>query len=235
MLRRLTVNADDFGLSSGINRGIIEAHERGIVTSASLMVRGAAAAAAAEYGRKNLRLSVGLHIDLAEWTYRGGAWTPLYQVVDVADAAAVESEVRRQLAAFIGLMDGPPTHLDSHQHVHRDEPLRSAAQRLAAELNIPLRHVTPSVRYCGEFYGQTDKGGPMPDLITVEALVGVLRHLRPGTTELGCHPGYADEVETSYRSERAREVAVLCDPRVRQLLAEEHIELVSFHHVSLSG
>jgi predicted glycoside hydrolase/deacetylase ChbG (UPF0249 family) len=235
MLRRLIVNADDFGLSAGINRGIIEAHECGIVTSASLMVRAAAAAAAAEYGRKNLRLSVGLHIDLAEWTYRDNAWTPLYQVVDLADAAAVESEVRAQVDAFIGLMGRSPQHLDSHQHVHCDEPLRSVVQRLAAELDLPLRHFTPSVRYCGEFYGQSAKGEPTPDLLAVDALLDLLRHLQPGTTELGCHPGYADAVETSYHSERAREVAVLCHPLVRQLLAEEHIELASFHDVSVSG
>ncbi len=49
--RYLIVNADDFGLSEGVNRGIIRAHEQGIVTSASLMVRGAAAAEAARYAR----------------------------------------------------------------------------------------------------------------------------------------------------------------------------------------
>ena len=54
--RFLIVNADDFGLSEGVNRGIIEAHERGIVTSASLMVLKPAAASAAAYGREHLRL-----------------------------------------------------------------------------------------------------------------------------------------------------------------------------------
>jgi hypothetical protein len=106
---------------------------------------------------------------------------------------------------------------------------------LAAELELPLRHFTPSVRYCGEFYGQSAKGEPTPELLAVDALLDVLRHLQPGTTELGCHPGYADAVETSYHSERAREVAVLCDPRVRQLLAEEYVELASFHDVSVSA
>ena len=50
-LRRLIVNADDFGQSPGVNRGIIEAHQHGIVTSASLMVSWPAAAEAAAYGR----------------------------------------------------------------------------------------------------------------------------------------------------------------------------------------
>ncbi|HEU4340947.1 MAG TPA: ChbG/HpnK family deacetylase, partial [Candidatus Binatia bacterium] len=58
----LIVNADDFGQSHGINRGIITAYGDGIVTSASLMVRWPAAADAAAYARKQPGLSVGLHI-----------------------------------------------------------------------------------------------------------------------------------------------------------------------------
>ena len=49
--RRLIMNADDFGISPGVNAGIIEAHERGIVTSASLMVRWPDAVAAANLGQ----------------------------------------------------------------------------------------------------------------------------------------------------------------------------------------
>src|SRR5436190_23980393 len=66
MRRAVIVNADDFGQSAGINRGIIEAHERGIVTSASLMVRWPAAPAAAAYACAHRGLSVGLHVDLGE-------------------------------------------------------------------------------------------------------------------------------------------------------------------------
>ena len=79
--RTLVVNADDFGLSTGVNQGIICAHEEGIVTSASLMVRQPAAAEAAAYARDHSRLSVGLHLNLAEWVFRDGEWFPLYQVV----------------------------------------------------------------------------------------------------------------------------------------------------------
>src|SRR3712207_8784245 len=59
-----TLFRSDFGLTDGVNRGIIEAHERGIVTSASLMVRYPAAKDAADYARSNPALSVGLHVDL---------------------------------------------------------------------------------------------------------------------------------------------------------------------------
>ncbi len=62
--RYLIVNADDFGLSFGVNRGIIEAFEHGVVTSASLMVNWIGAAEAAAYARQHPTLSLGLHIDL---------------------------------------------------------------------------------------------------------------------------------------------------------------------------
>ncbi len=87
--RRLIVNADDFGQSRGVNRGVIEAHERGIVTSASLMVRWPAAAEAAAYARSRSGVSVGLHVDLGEWAAEAGAWRPRYAVTAVDDAGAV--------------------------------------------------------------------------------------------------------------------------------------------------
>lgn len=60
--RRLIVNADDFGLSRSVNEAVIEAHERGILTSASLMITGAAAAEAVDLARAHPTLGVGLHL-----------------------------------------------------------------------------------------------------------------------------------------------------------------------------
>ena len=106
--RVLIVNADDFGRSPGVNAGIIRAHEEGIVTSTTLMVRWPDAAAAAAYGR-DARPRVGLHLDLGEWAYRDGEWRELYAVVDDRDADAVEAEVAAQLAPLRGA-DGPAAH-----------------------------------------------------------------------------------------------------------------------------
>src|SRR5438094_4963787 len=93
----LIVNADDFGLSEGVNAGIAEAHRQGIVTSASLMVRPQAAAAAAELSRDLPALSVGLHFDLGEWICREGTWSPLSEVVSLDDPQAVRAELWCQL------------------------------------------------------------------------------------------------------------------------------------------
>jgi predicted glycoside hydrolase/deacetylase ChbG (UPF0249 family) len=226
--RQLIVNADDFGLSDGVNRGILRAHDEGIVTSASLMVRQPAAAAAAAAAKTRPQLSLGLHLDLGEWEYRDGQWSTVYEVVPNDDRAAVAAEASRQLDAFVHLVGRPPTHLDSHQHAHRSEPLRSAAQSLAARLGVPLRHFTAAVRYCGDFYGQGGKGERLPDLITPAALTRIISSLPPGTTELCCHPGDDPALPSAYRDERLTELNALCHPAPRAALAAHAVQLISF-------
>lgn len=227
--RLLVVNADDFGLSPGVNRGIVEAHERGIVTSASLMVRHRGAAAdAAAYARARPSLSLGLHLDLGEWACRDGSWEPLYEVVPLGDDPAVRSEITRQLAAFRRLAGRDPTHLDSHQHVHLQGPAQAAAKELARSLGVPLRRAAPGIRYVGGLYTERRTGVPAPGAITVERLVEILGALEPGVTELACHPGAWDDSGSPYGRERIEERRVLCDPRARRALAREGIRLVSF-------
>ena len=227
--RSLIVNADDFGQSPGINAGIITAHEQGIVSSASLMVRWPAAAAAAEYARSRPGFSVGLHFDFHEWIRRRGRWTLLYEVVPCEDVDAVRQEAIRQLELFRRLVGRDPTHLDSHQHVHLRRPLRPLFGGLADSLGVSLRRCSREIRYAGDFYGQDDDGRPFPTLIKPAALITVIAKLSPGITELGCHPGYATDLTSMYRSERAREVKTLCHPDVREALRDFQIRLRSFH------
>jgi len=224
----LIVNADDFGQSAGINRGIIEAHERGPVTSASLMVRWPAAIDAAQYAREHPELSVGLHLDFGEWIYRDHEWKPLYEVVSADDQIEVVSEISNQLVRFRSLMDKAPTHIDSHQHVHLREPARSIVMEIANDLAVPLRSCNSEARYVGGFYGQTAEGLSLPDLISVNGLIKILRELPDGVSELGCHPGFADGLDTMYKSERTEEIRVLCDPRIKETIGAMGIELCSF-------
>ncbi len=228
----LVVNGDDFGRSPGITRGIVECYDRGILTSASLMTLWPSSANAAECAHRRPGLGVGLHVDLGEWTCSAGSWHCTYLRVDLEDEQQVAVEVERQLRAFRRLLHRDPTHLDSHQHVHREEPLRSILASLAASLGVPLRQAAVGVRYCGEFFGQTNSGERRPEAVSVDALVGILEGLRPGTTELACHPGYANDLATDYRAERELEIRALCDPRVRAAVGQLEIELCSFQRLA---
>jgi predicted glycoside hydrolase/deacetylase ChbG (UPF0249 family) len=206
----------------------VEAHERGIVTSASLMVRGDAASAAAAYGRAHPELSVGLHVDLGESLFRDGEWVPVYERVNRQDAREVEAEIRAQLSICRKLLGRHPTHLDSHQHVHIEEPARSIVDRVGSELGVPVRHRSPCVRYEGRFYGQTGTGDPLPANISTARLMELLRELPVGVTEMACHPGYPGDVVTMYAAEREMELHALCDPDVRRVVREEAIVLIAF-------
>jgi predicted glycoside hydrolase/deacetylase ChbG (UPF0249 family) len=229
-MKRLIVNADDFGLSAGVNAGVAEAHERGIVTSASLMVRQPAAEDAAALARRLPRLGLGLHVDLWESVYRDGEWVRLYAWVD-EEAAAIAREVEAQLALFRRLVGRAPDHLDSHQHVHRREPAATVIGRVARALGLPLRG-DGAVGYIGGFYGQDDVGAPYPEGITVARLLELIDALPEGWTEIGCHPGRIDAADTLggavYRAERDIERRTLCDARLRSRLARGDIALATF-------
>ena len=232
MSRDLIVNADDFGRSRGVNDGVTACHENGILTSASLMVRWPDAGEAADYARRTSRLSVGLHVDLSEWTVEKGEWRPLYERVAEEDEAAVEAEIRAQLDLFRKLVGRDPTHIDGHQHVQREEPAKSMLIGLAEEVGVPLRDFNDEVRYLGSFYGQGPDGTPLPEAITVDGLLALLADLPSGVTELGCHPALDEDLESMYLGERIEEVSTLCDPRVRDALREAEIRLLSFAEIA---
>jgi chitin disaccharide deacetylase len=224
-VRELIVNADDLGRCARINAGIRRAHEDGIVTSASLMVRWPGAQEAVAWARERGTLSLGLHLDLGEWAYGGGAWPAVYEVVALDEPEAVEAEARAQLARFRELVGRDPTHLDSHQHVHRAGPAADVAERLGAELGVPVRGGRGGVRHCGDFYGRTHDDRPLPEAVTPERLAALIAALPEGVTELGCHPGDGAEAADAYDAERRLEVAALCDPHVPATIAREGVVL----------
>ena len=232
--RALVVNADDFGRSAAINTGVVQAHVHGIVTSASLMVRHPAAVEAVAAARDHPQLGLGLHLDLTEWEQTAGEWRAKYTVVDTDDRLAVAREVEHQLELFRCLVGTEPTHLDSHQHVHREEPVRSVAIETATALGIPLRE-QGAIRYCGAFYGQDRHGNPLRDAITAGALERLIRPLPAGVTEIGCHPATVAEPFTSYSLERPLELQALCDPGVACAIRESGIELCCFRQLGSAG
>lgn len=223
MNRYLIVNADDFGYAQGVNQGIIAAHEQGVVLSTSLMVDMPRAGEAAALARFHPELGVGLHFTA---TNQDG---PL---LDLFDVAAVEKELQRQYQRCTDLLGHPPTHLDSHHHVHMRKELKPFFIEWAGERRLHLRDSGIS-HYNGGFYGQwyDEKWNahPAPELISIENLEKILRALPAGITELACHPAHVTPaLDSSYAIERAIELATLLNPRLLELFSELRIAVINF-------
>jgi predicted glycoside hydrolase/deacetylase ChbG (UPF0249 family) len=165
-------------------------------------------------------LAVGLPWDL------DGVRAP---AVDLEDPVAVRAELERQLTACERLLGRPPTHLDSHHHVHRQPEVEPLAREIAERTGLPLRGSSPVV-YVGGFYAQWEPGVDDLGHVSVDALRYVFEHdLDDGWTEIGCHPGYVDpDFRSAYREPREAELATLTDPAARLLVDAFDLRVASF-------
>jgi len=248
-VKRLIVNADDFGRSAGVNAGVLEAHAKGIVTSATVMVlEPSAARGIREAAEKAPQLSLGLHFTLT------GGGPPASAARDVPTlapggvfprrredmpATLPAAEVRRELEAQIGVFQvlarKHPSHLDCHHHVSLHPSVEPVVAEIAKKLSLPVRGATEDSlqrlrsagvrtpdRFIDRFYGES---------AGFETLADILEALPEGTTEVMCHPGRADErlrSTSSYAEEREQEIEVLCDPSVRKILKAAGVKLIGY-------
>jgi predicted glycoside hydrolase/deacetylase ChbG (UPF0249 family) len=152
-MKQLIVNADDFGASAGVNRGILHAHQHGIVTSTTVMVNFPDAASGLDQAlTSSPDLGIGLHFNLT-------AGRPVSSVPSLVDAdgqfyniaewpaclkAVQDDHIRQEMAAqvrrFIELTGRPPDHLDAHHHATYLHPVALRAMfDTARQYNIPMR------------------------------------------------------------------------------------------------
>ncbi len=246
-MRRLIVTADDFGLSPGVNAGIVEAHERGIVTATSLMVNAPAARAALHWASEHRSLAVGLHFVLT-FARPVGPTEPLEELVDEngrfrrletgahehTSAGNVREELRAQLARFAEAVGRAPSHIDSHHHVHALPGILRAVIEEAGQRGLPVRAPDAATRerlrlerihtadhFEGSFYGA--------DCVDEAALSTIFERLPEGETEMMCHPAKRDDAlaeMSGYVEWRYRELKTLTSPRSREALERNSIELV---------
>ena len=222
-MRRLIVNADDFGLTPGVSRGILAAHRHGIVTSTTVLMNDGldddTVAALADSG-----LGVGIHVNLT----LGAPLTRGRSLVDAsgrfirdarraaagADVKDVDREIGAQIERFLDRFDRAPTHLDSHHHVGLHAPVREVLLTAAKRLGVPVRSQDAAARARARalalstpdhFFGES---GPSAywDVATT------LRHLRElpdGVSEFMTHPGWFDEALAYSRYGRQRETEMI--------------------------
>ena len=167
-MKRLIVNADDFGLSPEVNAGIMRAHRDGILRSASLMVAEPAARAAAEIARENPALDVGLHVvvcrgrSVLDASRLGAAVRGSGEFInnpvaagmryffDRSMRAVMTGEIRAQVERHLELV-GYLNHIDGHLNFHIHPLFADILVDLAVEykvpcIRLPREHVMTTLR-----------------------------------------------------------------------------------------
>jgi hopanoid biosynthesis associated protein HpnK len=153
-VRRLIINADDFGLTSGVNRAIWEGHRQGIVTSATLMAGGQAFAEAVSMAKTSPRLGVGCHVVLVDGSPQAVAETvpslldrdATHLRAKLGDFARAwlggkldSGEMEREISAQIQTLQSagiPVSHVDTHKHTHLAPQVLRALLRAAKACGI---------------------------------------------------------------------------------------------------
>jgi predicted glycoside hydrolase/deacetylase ChbG (UPF0249 family) len=246
--RWLIVNADDFNLTQGVTRGILDAHRFGIVTSTTIMVNLPGLETSRTLAQAHPRLGLGLHLNL---TF-GPPVLPVEKVPSLVDdagrfvrdhgrlrEAGDPSEIHRELTAqverFRMIFGHSPSHLDTHHHIHRHPRILDVVLDLAIGLGVPVRAFEPAMaaRIRAVCLPAVDRAegdvGPEP-YWTTERLLAFLVTLQEGVTELICHPGYADAAlsASSYCTQREEELRALRDPRVGRALEAAGIRRIAY-------
>ncbi len=236
MKRLLIVNADDFGLSKGVNYGVTEAARNGVVTSTTAMMNAPAVEHAAELSARCPELGVGMHFVLSfgrpltnmpSLTRDGilGKW--IWEVAEqgALDLHEVERELACQYQRFLAVFGRAPTHIDSHHHVHLIPQIYPVVAKFALEKGLPVRidrevvakhrmalgNERSSEGFASDFYAQNVSETFFIDILD--------RAIARGDTslEVMCHPAFIDKAlqESQYCTPRLDEFAVLTAPTLK--------------------
>ena len=234
---KLIVNSDDFGLTPGVNLGIIDALKRGILRSTTAMVNMPGIEMAAELAKANPELGVGIHLVLTA----GRPILDTHQTIvdengnflknavlarktDVSEDE-VYTEYVAQMEKFIRLFGRKPTHIDGHHHTHKLPATTNATKRLAETYGISyIREVShPDVAFIHDFYGPR---------VAIKDLLASLDAVKDkAVIELMCHVAFID-VDlmqcSTYNVDRVRELEAMISPEAHQWVKDHEAELTHF-------
>jgi len=246
--RFLIINADDLGISPEVNRGIFIAHEKGVVTDSSLLIKGFYAQQAMEMIKKTPSFQVGLHVDLDPllgWESPGIERLPRQKLLEMMNepdfAGRVKKEINNQMTAFLkeGLI---PSHIDTHHHVH------GFPQIFEHLIEAMDRHGIKAIRFSKKGYSLLGREDIpitpahtqwMEDTLRkkkilhphhlIDPIVSFsLKEIPAGVSELMVHPSMGGD------KWRQRDFEMLVDPRFMSMVKDEGIQLIGFAELAFS-
>lgn len=227
---RFIFNADDFGLSKGVNEGILHCYQSGAITSASLMTNTLFFEDAVALIHQHDLPNIGLHVNLTEFksilsshkTIVDGQGNFMRNIADLKQIdytevyAEIEAQYQKALHAGVKI-----THLDSHHHVHMSHTLRKPFIAFAKKYHLPLRKInfftrnplrwlefkmdTQKVNYYTDYFSADF----YDDTVQLVKLFQIVKQYPKGTLEIMCHPGYQDMNNGIYDQQREIEIKIL--------------------------
>jgi len=245
---KVIFNADDFGLSKGVNYGIIDSFLHGPVRSTTLMAGGAAFEHAVELAKLHPKLGVGAHLQLTASQSVGGPYKTLtdktgrfHSLVEMTkraeegliDLQEVEAEYHAQMQKILSTgitID----HLDSHHHSHHLPGVMDVFFHIAKEYHIPLvrmadkallngiDHLRTIDRFDDRFY---------LDQLSIDTIRTVLEEFPEGSVEFMCHPAYIDQAlcdASSYALPRMKELNILTSVELQNLLYDKCVDVCKY-------
>lgn len=239
---RLIFNADDFGLTEGVNLGILKAFRDGVVRSTTLMVNMPFAKDAVKIAKQNPELGVGVHLTItagspvlnkknslldAEGKFHNKDL--LYDYTVELDTEELYDEWKAQIEKFIQLMKDKPTHIDSHHHIHLVPKYMEVALKLAEEYNIPIREQ----KWDNKKYEYVKlKQDFIYTNCTLDYFLKDERSiLEEDIAEVMCHPAFIDDhlmKISSYNVDRCKELGILTSEELQNWIKENNIELINY-------
>ncbi|WP_438451910.1 chitin disaccharide deacetylase [Vibrio alginolyticus] len=238
---KVIFNADDFGLTRGVNSGIVKAHQQGVVHSTTMMVGMYAEQHALELARHNPDLKIGVHLrftagvpitkhpNLTNGRSHFINYDELWSKQDF-ETQVVYDEAKAQVEHFLSL-GLELSHLDSHHHAHTHPQILPVIKEVANEYRVPLRGTglcqeSMTIRYIftDEFYDQkVSLDGLMTHLLSLKADYDLV--------EVMCHPAEADQaliLKSGYALQRELELQVLTSPILKEQLAHHGIAVTDY-------
>lgn len=236
--RKIIVNADDFGLDEAVNYGIIKAYTDGIVSSTSIMANMPGFDHAVKLAKFHPGLHIGVHLNL-------NAYIPLTDGKTLRNADGMfdrrkfeecdEEEIYQEFCAQIEKVKASNIrfdHFDSHRHVHQSPVLKKVMERILETYPYPIRG---SFEYPNSYPNQTVMNDVFyGDDASEEKMMMILKSLKPGILyDVVTHPAYIDNFllkTSSYTISRAKELAILCSPRVQEAIKDLNIEITTYDY-----
>lgn len=246
----LIVNADDLNLTEGVSRGILKAHDEGIVTSTTAFSNLPVSPRLLRELRRRPALGVGIHLNVtlgnplmpSKWVPSLVDWRGNFRRKhDFSAVSRVELllEYERQIEHFNDVFGRLPTHLDTHHHLHDHPAVFEIVKQLAFRYRLPMR--------LSKCFGRAEKklfaraGIPCTGLLMKDlsartawnrrSLLRALGKMGKVSCEFMCHPADCDEelvAISSFNKERGGELEAFCSKDVREFLEKKNVRLGNF-------